>query len=144
MSKIRRNDSLTYRSSDSSSGRDSAPPSSPSRTPSDATVPIRPHIMEPGSSGEEHEERVDEANSSNPQGSTMLLFPGYSYYSVQNRLEDLLSRTTDFKTLTRYAHFRDRSAIIDLTQLHRCTLLRAPHGYGKTSIVSMLSAQLLL
>ncbi|KAK1230174.1 hypothetical protein PQX77_006742, partial [Marasmius sp. AFHP31] len=92
-----------------------------------------------------HEERVvqPEADASSsqvePVPSIMLLFPGYSYHSVQNRLKDLSSRTTDFKALSELAHFRDRSAIIDLTHRQGCTLLRAPHGYGKSSIVSMLS-----
>ncbi|KAJ8075136.1 hypothetical protein PM082_019463 [Marasmius tenuissimus] len=142
MSKIKRNDSLTSWSSDSS-GHDSAPPSSPPRTPLDATTPINPQVIEPGSSDNEREERIDKAESSNsqvePAPSTMLLFPGYSYHSVQNRLEDLSSRTIDFRTLSQFAHFRDRSSIIGLTRRHRCTLLRAPHGYGKSSIVSMLS-----
>ncbi|KAK1230175.1 hypothetical protein PQX77_006743 [Marasmius sp. AFHP31] len=129
--------------SSGSSDHGSGPPSSCSGTPVDAATPMSPRVIEGGLSNEEHGERVVQADASSsqvePVPSTMLLFPGYSYHSVQNRLKDLSSRTTDFKALSELAHFRDRSAIIDLTQLHGCTLLRAPHGYGKSSIVSMLS-----
>ncbi|KAK1226189.1 hypothetical protein PQX77_010841 [Marasmius sp. AFHP31] len=141
MNKIKRNDSSASWSSDSN-GYDTPPPSSPPRTPLDSTTPIHPHAIGAGKSEGEHGQvSKDESSGSRAESvpSTMAVFPGYSHHSVQNRLEELSSRTHDFPTLTQVTHLRDRSPIIGVTQRHRCTLLRAPPGYGKSTIVSMLS-----
>ncbi|KAL0566086.1 hypothetical protein V5O48_015927 [Marasmius crinis-equi] len=53
--------------------------------------------------------------------------------------ETLSSPTTDFKTLVDFLHFRDRTRILKFTNEHQSVLFRTPHGYGKTSAISMLN-----
>ncbi|KAL0567553.1 hypothetical protein V5O48_014439 [Marasmius crinis-equi] len=58
--------------------------------------------------------------------------------SVQARLEQLRSQTTDFEEIRHFHHYCDRTSILEATIKHPCVLLKAPPGYGKTTALSMI------
>ncbi|KAL0563235.1 hypothetical protein V5O48_018840 [Marasmius crinis-equi] len=63
---------------------------------------------------------------------------GYSKASMVERVEQLLSTTTDFSEISGFRHYCDRTMMFHVTSAMKCVLLRTPPGYGKTTTLSMV------
>ncbi|KAJ8079641.1 hypothetical protein PM082_011228 [Marasmius tenuissimus] len=75
--------------------------------------------------------------SSSPRPVLSVVYPSCLKQTVQERPNELSSTSTDFKEVVNYMFYLDRTPQFELTRGYTSSLLRAPSGYGKSTMVSM-------